>query len=73
MTRRLTWILIAGLILLVAVPALIKDHHAHKFAFQSVPGYKGLIGLGGSLLFIFVGKWVGKHLLQRPAEPKKHA
>jgi hypothetical protein len=65
MNRRITFALIALLVALVVGDVLFSEHHKAKFFYQAIPGYKGLIGLAGCLLFIFMGKWIGKHWLQR--------
>ncbi len=68
MSGRLTTIALVLIVVgLVVGKVILAEHHEPKFAYQVV-GYKALIGFVGAGLFIIAGKWLGKHLLQRPED-----
>lgn len=65
MSRTVTLILTLALVG-TFVAGFWAPPHYYKFWWHHLPGYMIGIGLGGALVFILVGKWIGKHLLQRP-------
>ncbi len=70
MNRHLTTVVLTLLfIVLIIGKLLFVDGHEPKFIYQQIPGYKGWIGLLGAIVFIVVGKRIGKHVLQRPERP----
>jgi threonine/homoserine/homoserine lactone efflux protein len=66
--RMTTVILVLVFLALIVGGALLVEGHAPKFIYQQVPGYKGWIGFLGAVVFIVVGKRIGKHFLQRPEQ-----
>ncbi len=55
---RLSFGLLALLIVIDAVPALVDKHHAHT-APEQYPGFWSAFGFVACLLIIFLSKWYG--------------
>ncbi|HSJ23687.1 MAG TPA: hypothetical protein VK929_03310 [Longimicrobiales bacterium] len=66
MKDRVSIILAAVLLVLVALEALVWGHEHPRFPWHSVPGYAAMIGLFSCLFVVQLSKLLGKTLLQRP-------
>jgi len=62
-----TLVMAAVLLALTIVEYLYAPHYRPVFPWHHVPGYMGLIGLGGCLVVVAAAKGLGR-LLQRPEE-----
>lgn len=56
----------AVLVALTVIEYFFAPHYRPVFPWHEVTGYMGMIGFGSCLVVVFVTKWVGKRLLQRP-------
>jgi hypothetical protein len=66
MKDRVTWILVAGLAVLVLAEALFFPYHDPVFPWHHVPGYSAAIGLIFAVVIVLLSKALGAWFLQRP-------
>lgn len=66
LTRRVTWSLAIGLVVLVLIEALFVRYDHPVFPWHHIPGYAAAIGLGSSIVVVLLSKKLGAWLLQRP-------
>jgi len=62
-----TFVMVAVLVVLTVIEYFHAPHYRPVFPWHHVPGYMGLIGLGGCLVVVGAAKGLGL-LLQRPED-----
>jgi hypothetical protein len=67
MKDRVSLVLAALLLVLVALEWLAVPHDHPRFPWHHVPGYAGMIGLFACLFVVQLSKLLGKWFLQRQA------
>jgi hypothetical protein len=66
MKDRVTWSLVAGLVVLVLAEALFFPYDDPVFPWHHVPGYSAAIGLIFAVVIVLLSKALGAWFLQRP-------
>lgn len=62
---RVTWILVAILLALIAIE-LPFPHHAPVFPWHRLTGFHAYLGVAACVVVVIASKAIGKRLLQRP-------
>jgi hypothetical protein len=66
MKDRVTWSLVAGLVVLVLAEALFFPYDDPVFPWHHMPGYSAAIGLVFAVVIVLLSKALGAWFLQRP-------
>jgi hypothetical protein len=66
MKDRVTWSLVAGLVVLVLAEALFFPYDDPVFPWHHMPGYSAAIGLIFAVVIVLLSKALGAWFLQRP-------